>query len=33
VKLGWQLYQGGPTPDHYDLWLDDIALSSTRVGC
>ena len=33
VKLGWQLYQGGPTPSSYDLWLDDIQLSSKRVGC
>jgi hypothetical protein len=33
VKIGWQLYQGGPTPDHFDLWYDDIALGGTRVGC
>jgi hypothetical protein len=33
VKVGWQLYQGGPTPDHFDLWLDDLALGATRVGC
>ena len=33
IKLGWQLYQGGATPDHFDLWLDDLAFSSTRIGC
>jgi hypothetical protein len=33
VWFGWWLYQGGPTPDHYDLWLDDIALASARLGC
>lgn len=33
VKLGWQLYQGNPTPSGYDVRLDDIALSSERVGC
>ncbi|MFC6082650.1 hypothetical protein [Sphaerisporangium aureirubrum] len=33
VKLGWQLYQGNPTPGSYDVWMDDIALSAQRVGC
>jgi hypothetical protein len=33
VKIGWQLYQGGTTPAGFDLWIDDIALSSQRVGC
>ncbi|GII81449.1 hypothetical protein Sru01_64310 [Sphaerisporangium rufum] len=33
VKLGWQLYQPGPTPAAYDVWMDDIALSTRRVGC
>jgi hypothetical protein len=33
VKIGWQLYQGGTTPDHFDVWLDNIALSTTRLGC
>ncbi|GIH22814.1 hypothetical protein Aph01nite_11240 [Acrocarpospora phusangensis] len=33
VKLGWQLYQGDPTPASYDVWMDDIALSTKRVGC
>ena len=33
VKIGWQLYQGGTTPATFDLWIDDIALSSRRLGC
>ncbi|GGL13625.1 hypothetical protein Sme01_69990 [Sphaerisporangium melleum] len=33
VKLGWQLYQPNPTPAAYDVWMDDIALSTQRVGC
>lgn len=33
VKIGWQLYQGDPNPPAYDVLLDDIALSTTRVGC
>ena len=33
VRIGWQLYQGNPTPDSYDLLLDDLALSTERVGC
>ena len=33
VKVGWQLYQGGPTPDHFDVWMDDITFDTERVGC
>ncbi|WP_249714024.1 hypothetical protein [Rhizomonospora bruguierae] len=33
IKIGWQLYQGGPKPDHFDLTYDDIALSTSRIGC
>jgi hypothetical protein len=33
VKIGWQLYQGDPTPAAYDLWLDDVALGTERIGC
>ena len=33
VKIGWQLYQGGTTPGAFDLWIDDIALSTKRLGC
>lgn len=32
LKLGWQLYQAGPTPSSYDLRMDDVALSTRRVG-
>ena len=31
VKLGWQLYQ--PNEGSYDVWLDDIALGTKRIGC
>ena len=33
VKIGWQLYQGGTTPGQFSLWIDDIALSTDRIGC
>jgi hypothetical protein len=33
VKIGWQLYQGGTVPGRFDLWVDDIALSTQRLGC
>ncbi|MGW5352024.1 hypothetical protein ACWERV_16130 [Streptomyces sp. NPDC004031] len=33
VRMGWQLYQPGPTPSAYDLRLDDLALSTHRLGC
>lgn len=33
VKIGWQLYQGGTTPGHFDVLMDDIALTEDRVGC
>ncbi|MER6563899.1 hypothetical protein ABT300_40520 [Streptomyces sp. NPDC001027] len=32
LKLGWQLYQAGPTPTSYDVRMDDVALSTRRVG-
>jgi hypothetical protein len=32
LKLGWQLYQAGPTPSSYDVRMDDVALSTRRVG-
>lgn len=31
--IGWELYQGGPTPNQFNLWFDDIVLSRERVGC
>lgn len=33
VWVGWWLYQGGPTPDHYDVWIDEVAIDGTRIGC
>ncbi len=33
VKIGWQLYQGGTTPGQFDLWIDDVALATERLGC
>ncbi|WP_371662193.1 hypothetical protein [Streptomyces sp. NBC_00280] len=32
LKLGWQLYQGDPTPSSYDVRMDDVVVSSGRVG-
>src|SRR5450432_225883 len=31
--LGWWLYQAGPMPDHYDVWIDEIAIDKARIGC
>lgn len=31
IKMGWQLYQGGGPKA--ELWLDDLALGATRIGC
>ncbi|WP_249998327.1 hypothetical protein [Actinoplanes sp. M2I2] len=33
VKVGWQLYQAGPTPNEFDLWIDDLALGTQRLRC
>jgi hypothetical protein len=33
VKIGWQLYQAGTTPGQFDLWIDDVMLSTERIGC
>ena len=33
IWFGWWLYQSGPTPDHFDIWLDDLALSSAPIPC
>ncbi|MGI5428163.1 hypothetical protein [Streptomyces sp. CA-179760] len=32
LKLGWQLYQADPSPASYDVRMDDIAVSTRRVG-
>jgi hypothetical protein len=33
IWLGWWNFQGGTTPAQFNIWLDDIVLSSQRVGC
>lgn len=33
IWFGWWLYQLNPTPNAYELWLDDIALGSSQLGC
>lgn len=33
VKIGWQLYQSGTTPKAFDVWIDDLALATERIGC
>ncbi|MEU0531637.1 hypothetical protein [Amycolatopsis tolypomycina] len=32
LKLGWQLYQPDPAPAAYDVRLDDVAVSTRRLG-
>jgi hypothetical protein len=33
IWIGWWLYQGGSTPAQFDLWYDDVALATARLGC
>jgi hypothetical protein len=33
VAFGWQLFQAGSTPPSFDILLDDLALSTDRIGC
>jgi hypothetical protein len=33
IWFGWWLYQAGPTPDHFDIWLDDLALGTSAIPC
>jgi hypothetical protein len=33
IWLGWWLYQASPMPDHYDVWLDEVAIDRARIGC
>ena len=33
IWFGWWLYHAGPTPNEFDLWFDDIAIATTRLGC
>ncbi|MFZ6184543.1 hypothetical protein [Nannocystis pusilla] len=31
--VGWWLYQGNPNPNHYDVWIDEVAIDGVRIGC
>jgi hypothetical protein len=31
--FGWWLYQGNPTPGQFEVFIDDVALGSKRLGC
>jgi len=33
VWVGWWMYQQSPTPDHFDVWIDEIAIDKDRIGC
>jgi hypothetical protein len=34
VTVGWDAYHGSPTiPDGFDIWFDEIAVASDRIGC
>lgn len=33
VWVGWWMYQTNPTPDHFDVWIDEIAIDKDRIGC
>jgi hypothetical protein len=33
VKIGWMLYQNPVSPTTFDIWLDEIAIDSQRIGC
>jgi hypothetical protein len=33
IWFGWWLYQEDPVPDHYDVWIDEIAVDYARIGC
>jgi len=33
IWFGWWLYQASPTPDHFDVWLDDLALGTSAIPC
>ncbi|HEV8550130.1 MAG TPA: hypothetical protein VGQ57_13895, partial [Polyangiaceae bacterium] len=31
--IGWWLYQSGTTPDHFDIWIDEVTIDYERIGC
>jgi hypothetical protein len=33
VKIGWMLYQNPVSPTTFEVWIDEIAIDSQRIGC
>jgi hypothetical protein len=33
IKFGWQIFQPNTTPSSFDMFIDDIALGTSRIGC
>ena len=33
VWLGWWFYQGNTANQSFDVWIDEVALDATRIGC
>jgi hypothetical protein len=33
LLIGWWEYQRGTRPEQFDLWIDDVALGTRRIGC
>jgi hypothetical protein len=33
LKIGWMLYQMPVSPTTFDVWIDEIAIDTTRIGC
>jgi hypothetical protein len=33
VKIGWMLYQTPVNPTTFDIWIDEIAIDTKRIGC
>jgi hypothetical protein len=33
VYVGWWLYQPETTPGQFDVWIDEVAFDSERIGC
>lgn len=31
--VGWWLYQADTAPDHFDVWIDEVAIDDERIGC
>ncbi len=33
IWFGWWLYQANPSPNTYELWIDDIVIDTAKIGC